>query len=282
MKTELKIHPIIFELRTECENLREGLAGLIVERDRLKNKFLPLVEIEYAAKLGELMKCLLTLEYESRAMKRRIELVQAKINRNEPINPAEIESRIQCEFQDFLDKIEKQEIKNREAEFLERCEYLSAEESRELQTLYRRLAKKLHPDFAENRTAKHQEIWLQVSAAYQENDLETLRSFDLVIDALLETETVFQTESSLEILEKQKSKIKDQTEKIIREVAEIRISEKFRVWENLNDAVWCEKQRESLCRQIKDENKLLQKLTEIFQNLLSEIRSDDDWAEIIL
>lgn len=168
MKTEITIHPKISELRTACENLSEGLAGLIVERDRLKNKVLPTIDLIYNSKFGEMIKCLLTLEYESRAMKRRLELVQASINRGEKVFPLEIERQIEIEFQAFLAKISAQEMKNHEAEFLKNCDVLSLTESRELQTIYRQLAKKLHPDFATNRTELHQELWLQVSDALRE------------------------------------------------------------------------------------------------------------------
>jgi hypothetical protein len=287
MKTQAQIHPRINELHAECENLSEGLAGLIVERDHLKNQVLPMIDIEYTTKFGEIIKCLLTLEYESGAMKRRIELVQANLNRGETVAPNLIESQIETEFHAFLSKINEQEIKNRQAEFVSNSGFLSVADSREIQTIYRKSAKKLHPDFVGNDSKQHHEIWLQVAAAYQNTDLQTLRSLDLVIDSLLQNEATLQTENSIEVLENRQEKLLAQTKLILNEISKIRKSEKFELAEKLEDEIWCDEQREIFQTKIFGETENLKRLTEIFQHLLSTIQpennnSEDDWAEIII
>jgi curved DNA-binding protein CbpA len=52
---------------------------------------------------------------------------------------------------------------------------------REVKSLYRRLAKRLHPDQTGSWNESDQQLWEEATAAYQALDLENLRRIDLIV-----------------------------------------------------------------------------------------------------
>ena len=79
-------------------------------------------------------------------LKRKVELIQAKKNRQEKVNIAKIDERLDVEFYEYQQKLNEQIDKMNEALEHSKAEYLSEEESKELKKLYRKIVKALHPD----------------------------------------------------------------------------------------------------------------------------------------
>ena len=67
---------------TKYKLLKEELSKLILERDNLINVIIPNIEAEQQLKIGELEYVKFQLTVEINRMKRAIELIQAKLNRN--------------------------------------------------------------------------------------------------------------------------------------------------------------------------------------------------------
>src|SRR4051812_7653398 len=99
-------HREAFALRAENEALRDVLAKLITDRDYLTMTMLPAIEAEYNLKIGGLEYEVFTLECQVRRARRRLELAQSYINRNERVLSANIESALDDEFSQWQAKIE--------------------------------------------------------------------------------------------------------------------------------------------------------------------------------
>jgi len=139
-------HPEAVALRAENEALREELAKLITDRDYLTTTVLPTIKAEYNLKIGGLEYEAFMLECRVRRGRRRLELAQSYLNRNERIPLASIESTLNDEFRRWQAKIEEMRRGLEAAQAFECALCLSTTETRELQTLYRQLTKRLHPD----------------------------------------------------------------------------------------------------------------------------------------
>ena len=77
-------------------------------------------------------------------LKRKVELIQAKKNRQEKIVLKQIEDVLDAEFAEFQKKLDEQINKINAAIERSRFDVLSDEEARELKKLYRRIIKALH------------------------------------------------------------------------------------------------------------------------------------------
>ena len=67
---------------------------------------------------------------------------------------------------------------------------LSEENAKELKNIYRKLIKKLHPDLNKENAIKNKNLLLQVTQAYENGDLETLRNLELLTDEIIEKENI--------------------------------------------------------------------------------------------
>src|SRR5947209_11084372 len=164
-------HPEAVALRAENEALRDELAKLITNRDYLTTTVLPAIDAEYNLKSGGLEYEAFMLECQVRRARRRLELAQSYINCNESIPSASIESTLDDEFSQWQAKIEEMRRGIEVARAFERAPCLSATETRELQTLYRQLAKRLHPDLNPHQQERERNLWLQVTDAYRDGAL---------------------------------------------------------------------------------------------------------------
>lgn len=292
MVNEIIIHPKIHKLRQECEEFKQTLVGLIGEHDKIKFKIFPTIETFYQAEFGRKIAELLRAEFEVAAMKYRIEKVQTAINHGESVSPERIESEIESEFDDWQKRIAEQEFECEYAEEILREGFLTAEETRELNQIYRDLARKLHPDVAENYDERKKDLWLMVSEAYQESDLERLKGLKIVCELEAEfSDEKYEAENSIERLEKELSKLKTQVEEFVFAIEKLRKSETYILGENLKDSEWVAEQHDIFKMQIKTQKETLEDLEALFQELLREVlieerqnfrETSDDWDEIIL
>lgn len=246
--TALILHPAILQIRFECEALREELAKLIVEREFLQKTVLPNLAADYQLKFGCLEYEELTLEVETRELKRCIELLQSARNRNEKVSLKKIEKQIKREFSEWRKRVE--EIAE---EYLSAKEYseiptLSEKETKEIQTLYRRLAKHLHPDVVPAPTGRTNALWLQVCEAYERGNLEELQTLSLLIESMYEFTS--EAETSLDALKKRKLQLKEQLHRILRLLASIKESPEYKIKDLLADDEYIEHRKSELRRQI--------------------------------
>ena len=88
-------------LRAEVRALRELLASLVLERDNLVNIELRDIEAAYLRELGGLEAEAYQAECDARILKAKLEQMQARLNREEPVRETEIDDTIRAQYEEY-------------------------------------------------------------------------------------------------------------------------------------------------------------------------------------
>lgn len=237
----LEVHPEIKKLIWECEMLTEELTNLICDRDYLMTIAGPNLEADYQVKVGIKEYQVFCLQCTVRRLHRKIELIQAEINRGRSeINLQIIEKQLDDEFTRW-----EQEM----YEFYERIKqsrhrlnsFRSIEESQEIKRIYRALATSLHPDVNSEFNEKIKNLWLRVQDAYERGDLDELRTLELLLEDLGE-ECEITTLDSHEHLYNRREDLKKKIEYYRKEINYIKREFPFNIEKKLQDQFWVKEQ----------------------------------------
>lgn len=175
------VFPDFQKLKDDVERLRTELSMLMLERDELRFVICKNIEAEYMLKLGNLEYKAYEAQCAALRLKRKIELIQARKNRQEVINLTVIDKTLDEEFLEYEKKLNEQVEKMNEALEHSKGEYLSEEDNKELKKLYRKIVKVLHPDINLEVTAAQVKMLDNAVNAYKNGDLKTLRIIDEMV-----------------------------------------------------------------------------------------------------
>jgi hypothetical protein len=167
-------------LQAEIRALRELLTSLIMERDHLENVVLKDLDAAYMRELGGLEAEVIHAEYEARLLKRQLELMQACVNRDEPIVEETIWETLKQQAEEYKKKYDDYVRHVNEAKASEKAQQAAKDDrqidvEQECKKIYRKLAKALHPDLNPNLSKEMQELFKKAIVAYKNLDLKTLR-----------------------------------------------------------------------------------------------------------
>ena len=177
----IMFHPDFEKLKAKVEKLREELIMLVLERDALIYKECKHIEMKYLLSVGALEYKAYEIECAILRLKRKVELIQANVNRQEEINLSEIEEILGVEFTEYQVRLNEQiEMMNKAIE-RSHCELLSKEESGELKTLYRAIVRALHPDLHPDLSAAKITLFQNAVEAYEAGDLNGLRIISAMV-----------------------------------------------------------------------------------------------------
>ncbi len=169
------VFPDFEKLRNEVEKMRTELSMLLLERDELQFVICKNIEMEYMLKLGSAEYKAYEAQCVALRLKRKIELIQAKKNRQEKVILSVIEEVLDNEFAEYQKQLDEQINKMNDALMRSRAEVLSDEESKELKKLYRKIVKALHPDINPDVSEAQVNLFDNAIQAYKDGDLGTLR-----------------------------------------------------------------------------------------------------------
>lgn len=169
------IFPDLEELKKEVEKMRIELSMLLLERDELQFVICKNIETEYMLNLGSIEYKAYEAQCAALRLKRKIELIQAKKNRQEKIIISAIEEVLDNEFAEYKKQLDEQINKMNDALRRSKAEVLSDEENRELKKLYRKIVKSLHPDINPDFSEAQIKLFDNAVQAYKNGDLVTLR-----------------------------------------------------------------------------------------------------------
>lgn len=197
-------HSFLNWLEREVSSARFALLALYEKRDKLRFIDGPMLERDYMDKVGKFEESIIQEEIEVELLEKKQQMIQAAINRREPIDEAAIDAEIEKLRQEKLTEAanygggDNSEIKE-----------LTGEQTNELQDLYHTIVKCYHPQMHPELTEIHKKLFMKAQDAYRRKDLEALRLiydmllqadgdvdlgelFDMLIDAVAkgETETV--------------------------------------------------------------------------------------------
>lgn len=169
------VFPDFEKLKNEVERMRNELSMLLLERDELQFVICKNIETEYMLKLGSIEYRAYEAQCLSLRLKRKIELIQAKKNRQEKVIISAIEETLDIEFAEYQKRLDEQINKMNDALKRSKAEVLTDEDNKELKKLYRKIVKALHPDINPDVTQAQVQLFDNAVSAYKNGDLGTLR-----------------------------------------------------------------------------------------------------------
>jgi hypothetical protein len=189
---DIIINPEFEELVSLVQKLETELADLVFERDRLRYHVCPNLQAEYMLKIGKLEYAVFEYQCKILRAKRKTEIIQAQLNKEQPYDVAEIEKQLDKEYQEYTEKLlEKQkEIEKARNRKESGGKFLTDEESAELKMLYIQIVKKLHPDINPNTTPEQHAQFNDTVNAYKNGDLSELRIIHLLLEKIVVTDNV--------------------------------------------------------------------------------------------
>lgn len=216
MGTDIQRHEEYERLKTSISALRKELVELVSDREHLFQVVIPNINMDYVLTFGEEEAKVYEAYCLMLRLQRKVDMIQERINREEPVDIEEIERRLDVEFEAYQQKLRQMFQAIQDAKLRKESTFLTVEESNLLKRLYREIVKALHPDVNPEITDKQLRLFHMANEAYQSGDLETLRMIYELISGLLEEDEVFDFESmshmrlEIERLTKMKEEIEEE------------------------------------------------------------------------
>jgi len=169
------VFPDFEKLKSEVEKMRTELSMLLLERDELQFVICKNIETEYMLKLGSIEYRAYEAQCAALRLKRKIELIQAKKNRQEKVIISAIEETLDSEFAEYQKQLNEQIDKMNDALKRSKAEVLSNEDNKKFKKLYRKIVKALHPDINPDVSEAQVQLFDNAVSAYKNGDLNTLK-----------------------------------------------------------------------------------------------------------
>lgn len=169
------LFPEFEALKAEIEKLRAEIPVLLSERDTLKLIECKNLETAYLLVFGALEYKAFEYECKYLRLKRKLELIQAKINRQEKIVESEINNCLDEEFASYTEKLEEQLNQINSAIEYNSLDRLSDADTKEIKRLYHIIVKRLHPDLHPELSDAQIDMFYKAVEAYEHGDLRTIQ-----------------------------------------------------------------------------------------------------------
>ncbi len=231
------------ELKESIDKLRTELSMLVLERDELLYNVCRNLEMRYMLVLGTLEYKAYETQCKALRLKRKLELIQARKNRQEKVILSEIEEILDDEFEEYREKLDLQINKLNNAIERSKGELLTDKEARELKKMYRSIVKKLHPDMNPDISEEELRLFINAVDAYKSGSLETLR---IIYDMLGGEDIKPYEESAAEKLLKEKKRLAKAIDNIKAAIDNIKSEYPYTLKEILNDPEKIEEKKREL------------------------------------
>ena len=247
------------ELIKSTDNQYDEYESLLLERDQVRKEagsiwtgyiktFGQLISDGYKEKL-ECIKCKKTISY-----------YQAALNHGGVVDPEAMQKYLNQEMAAYYTNLKRMQEDN------EKCRKAGTSTAYEVQrakTLYRRLAKLLHPDINPE-TDRHEslmELWQRVVSAYGHNDVKELSELEILIRKALKE--LGAGEVRVDIPD-----IHERIESLKEEIYEITHTEPYTYKDLLDDPEQVEKKKKELSDELEEYRKYHQELDEVIEDML--------------
>lgn len=235
------LFPDFEKLKNEVEKMRTELSTLLLERDELQFVICKNIETDYMLKIGSIEYQLYKAQCAALRLKRKIELIQIKKNRQEKIIISAIEETLDNELAEYQKQLDAQIAKMNEALKRSKAEILSDEDRKELKKLYRKIVKVLHPDINPDVSEVQVQLFDHAVFAYKNGDLRMLRMIgEMVINQSLPE----QHTDAMAQLAKEKERLQRLIKSIRESIENIKSEYPYTMKEILEDTEKTQKKRE--------------------------------------
>ena len=230
-------------LKRGVEKLRTEISLLVLERDQLRFVECRNLETAYMLAVGALEYKAYEAQCLTLRLKRKIEMIQAKRNRQEKVVLSQIEHALDAEFDEYQRKLNEQMEKMNQAIERSHSPFLTDEETAECKKLYRAIVKALHPDLHPDLTDAQKQLFQNAVQAYQGGDLNTLR----LIRAMSEEPPLPDNrENAAAALYREKERLKNMLTAIHEDIAAIKSKFPYTMKKFLSDPQQVEKKKQEL------------------------------------
>lgn len=213
------LFPEFITLKAEVEKLRTEISMLLLERDELRLVVCKNIETAYMLSLGGIEYKAYELHCKLLRLKRKIDLIQAKKNRQEKVVLSAIEEILDEEFAEYQQQLDEQINKMNKALDHSKGELLTDEETKEIKKIYRNIVKALHPDLHPDITPAQVELFHNAVVAYENGDLNSLR---IISEMVAEPVVPEQSKSGMALLAKEKERLTKTLELIREQISNIK------------------------------------------------------------
>lgn len=239
MPDTIDVSPEFKKHKDLYDRLKEELVKLVADRDELTGVVRVNLEAEYHIKIGKKLYDVFCAKVAALRLKRKAELLQAALNRQEQCSVLEVELRLDTEFEQWQQQARELYEKIRQAEYLDTLPPLPPEKALELKKLYRELAKKYHPDVNPGEPEKARNVWPRIAEAFQKGDLQEMKTLALLAaDISCEAEEF----SAMDRLRKACDALKAQVQGLLDAIAALHAQFPFKLEEKLSDDAWVREQ----------------------------------------
>ena len=193
-------HSFTSWLHSEIATSRCALLTLYEQRDKLKYIDGPRLEKEYMEKVGTYEETVIREEIECELLQKKQQMIQAVINRREPIDESAIDAELDVRRQQMFQEAAGPTAPQNYAE-------LTSEQGDELQELYRDIVENFHPQIHSELTAVQHQLFQKAQEAYRRRDLAALKLIHEMLFSTMEDDFAvglrlnFLTESNSECKE---------------------------------------------------------------------------------
>jgi len=240
----LALDPKTELLKAEVEELRKKFLTLYTQKDFMISTEKTDLYIRYLKELGQAQYENYLLQVEVRALKRKVELAQSYINRDQKPNVNLIDTQVKIELKDYYKQIEQQQETLKAAQ---EAGTISEFDMKEMHDIYRVLVKRLHPDLNPNQKEIDAELFIKAQAAYHTHDLNLLREMIMRLKMDENVDTLLSKNE--ETLDEMKVRLQKQIAEIEHDIAYLLTSFPFNVRSLLEDSDALAKKKEELERE---------------------------------
>ncbi len=269
------VSPEYEKIKQEVDILKTELSVMILKLDELRFVICKDIEMNYMLELGDLEFKVFKAECAYLRCKRKLEMIQAKLNRQETIDLDSIDKQLDKEFKKYMEEINKKLEELNEAIYRNGCRYLCDEESLELKKLYRYIVKRIHPDMNPNLSEEFKKLFFNAVTAYKHGDLKTIR----LIYRLIENEE-FDSELTYYDYEDIKDNLEKSIEDIDIEIENVKSEFPYTVKDLLKNKKEIIKRREAFKEQLSKYEDSKQVINERINNLINQYNEKEarKWA----
>lgn len=250
------------KLKEELNILNKEYLKIYEEMEDLNKKKESLESI-YMSKLGALIFLKFEKEIEYRKLKKKLNLLIKSKNKNEKIDINKIDDILKLELKSFYKELESIREKMNDSKIYLESPILNDEEVKKIKELFRKLAKKLHPDINKNLTKEEIELWNKIKEAYENNDLVSLIVLEGIIDNIEIKEDV-----SIDSIEENIEKIKNKIEKINIIIKESLNKFPLNLREVINNESFIQSKKDELNKEIKIYKEKINELNKLIYEVI--------------
>lgn len=175
------VHPDFDSLYEENTAMRGDLAALYEDLEYINRVTIPSTQTSYLIKVGALRVEALQTQIEVMRTRRRIALLRSYLERGERVHLAALNHRVDREFGEWDERLRREvnQIDQAKARF---SSLAPSEDENEVRSLYRLLARKLHPEINSEQSDEAKSLWPSVQTAYIWSDVFQMKSLLIMAD----------------------------------------------------------------------------------------------------